>query len=115
VALAAEAVAERLVVQMVLHLEDKVDLVLAEVAEEMVDLEHNLDLVEEHLAEAMEHLHHLVVQEAAAEAEELYQEILEQVEEQQHQVGLVEADRQEQFMFTQEFQLHIQFLQAQIL
>ena len=87
---------------MVPHLEDKEDLVLAEAAEEMADLEHSLDLVEEHLAEVMEHLHHLVAQEAAEVAVELYQEILEQVEEQQHQVDLVEMDNQEQYMFMLE-------------
>jgi hypothetical protein len=77
----AAAEEEQLVVQMVLHLEDKVDLVQVEEVEETVVLEHNLDLVEEHLGEAMEHLHHLVAQEAVAEVAELYQEIQEQVEE----------------------------------
>jgi hypothetical protein len=81
VALAAEAVAERLVVQMVLHLEDKVDLVQVEEVEETVVLEHSLDLAEEHLVEVMEHLHHLVEQEAAEAAAEPCQEIQEQVEE----------------------------------
>jgi hypothetical protein len=47
----------------------------------MVVLQHNLDLVEVHLEEAMEHLHHLVAQAEAAEAEDLYLEILEQVAE----------------------------------
>jgi hypothetical protein len=75
---AAEA---QLVVQMVQHLEDKADLVLAAVVEETVVLEHNLVLAEEHLVEVMEHLHHLVAQEEAAEAAEPYQEIQEQVEE----------------------------------
>ena len=98
----AEAEEEQLEVQMVLHLEDKVALVLVAAEEEMADLEHNLDLVEVHLAEAMEHLHHLVAQAEAAEEAELYQEILEQAEEQQHQVDLVEADNQEQYMFMLE-------------
>jgi hypothetical protein len=77
----AAAEEEQLVVQMVLHLEDKVDLVQVEEVEETVVLEHNLDLVEEHLGEAMEHLHHLVAQAEAAVVVELYQEIQEQVEE----------------------------------
>jgi hypothetical protein len=79
--LAVAVVEERLAAPMALHLEDKVDLDLEEVAEEMVALEHSLDLVEEHLVEAMEHLHHLVAQAAVVEVEELYQEIQEQVEE----------------------------------
>jgi phytoene/squalene synthetase len=87
---------------MVPHLEDKEDLVLEAAEEETVVLEHNLDLVEEHLAEVMEHLQHLVAQAAAEVAVELYQEILEQVEEQQHQVDLVEMDNQEQYMFILE-------------
>ena len=98
----AEAAEAQLVAQMVLHLEDRADLVLVEAVEEMVDLEHNLDLVVAHLEEVTEHLHHLVAQAEAAEAAELYQEILEQAEEQQHQVGLVEVDNQEQYMFTLE-------------
>jgi hypothetical protein len=87
---------------MVPHLEDKEDLVLEVAEEETVVLEHNLDLAEEHLAEVMEHLHHLVAQAVAEVAVELYQEILEQVEEQQHQVDLVEMDNQEQYMFILE-------------
>jgi predicted nucleic-acid-binding protein len=75
---AAEA---QLVAQMVQHLEDKADLVLAAVVEETVVLEHSLDLAEEHLEEVMEHLHHLVAQAAAAAAAEPCQEIQEQVEE----------------------------------
>jgi hypothetical protein len=103
----AEAAEAQLVVQMVLHLEDRVDLALAEEAEEMVDLEHNLDQAEAHLEEAMEHLHHLVAQAEAAEAAELYQEILEQAEERQHQEDLVEADNQEQYMFILELHHHL--------
>ena len=91
-----------MVAQMVQHLEDKADLVLAEAVEETVVLEHSLDLVEEHLEEAMERPHHLVAQAEVAVAEEPYQEILEQVEERQHQVDLVEADNQEQYMFILE-------------
>jgi peptide subunit release factor 1 (eRF1) len=67
------------------------------------------------VVEAMEHLHHLVAQAVAVEVADLCQEILELVEDKHLQVDLVEVDSQEQFMFTQEFQLHIQFLRAQIL
>jgi hypothetical protein len=67
------------------------------------------------MVEAMEHLHHLVAQEVAVEVADLCQEILELVEDKHLRVDLVEVDSQEQFMFTQEFQLHIQFLQAQLL
>jgi hypothetical protein len=75
---AAEA---QLVAQMVQHLEDKADLVLAAVVEETVVLEHSLDLAEEHLVEVMEHLHHLVALVVAVVVAEPCQEIQEQVEE----------------------------------
>jgi peptide subunit release factor 1 (eRF1) len=67
------------------------------------------------MVEAMEHLHHLVAQAVAVAVADLCQEILELVEDKHLKVDLVEVDSQEQFMFTQEFQILIQFLQAQIL
>ena len=70
-----------MVAQTVLHLEDKVVLVLEEELAVMVDLAHSLALEEALLVVALEHLHLLVALAVAVEAEALYQEIQAQAEE----------------------------------
>ena len=74
-------VEEQSVAQMVLHLEDRVDLVLEEELAEMVDLAHSLVLAEALLVVALEHLPLLVALVAVVGVEELCQEIQVQVEE----------------------------------